>query len=58
MTRWMHRDEVERVARVTDGECPLDQDRVSSERSDAVSIPIPEGWLDRIQVGFPLANRW
>jgi hypothetical protein len=66
MTRWMNRGDIERLATVTNGECPqapsdTPKSRLVSARAgsaDTVSISIPEGWLDRIQVGFPRANWW
>ena len=63
MTRWMNREEIESLARVTSGECPLCQSetsksRLEAEPADIVSVSIPESWVDRIQVGFPRANWW
>ena len=66
MTRWMNGGEIERLAMVTNGECAqcrsdTPKSRLVSaktESGETVSISIPEGWLDRIQVGFPRANWW
>ena len=67
MTRWMNGGEIERLAMVTNRECPqrrsdTPKSRLAStmtESGETVSISmLPEGWLDRIQVGFPRANWW
>jgi hypothetical protein len=62
----MNGGEIERLAMVTSGECPqcgsdTPKSRLVSAKTESwksVSISIPEGWLDRIQVGFPRANWW
>ena len=66
MTRWMNGGDTERLAMVTNRECPQSRSDtpkshpISSETESGktISISIPEGWLDRIQVGFPRANWW
>ena len=66
MTRWMNGGEIERLAMVTNGEyaqCRSDTLKsrpvsAKTESGETVSISIPEGWIDRIQVGFPRANWW
>jgi hypothetical protein len=66
MTRWMNGGDIERLAMVTDRECPQRRSdtpksrlvSAKTESKESVSIFIPEGWLDRIQVGFPRANWW
>ena len=68
MTRRMNGGEIERLAAmVTNRECPQSRSDTSKSRlvsaktksEETVSIAIrPEGWLDRIQVGFPPASRW
>jgi hypothetical protein len=62
----MNGGEIERLAMVTNGECPQCRSNApkgrlvsaKAESGETVSIFIPEGWLDRIQVGFPRANWW
>jgi hypothetical protein len=66
MTRWMNGGEIERLAMVTNGhrsQCLSDtpKSRLASPKTESgepIRISIPEGWLDRIQVGFPRANWW
>ena len=66
MTRWMNGGEIERLAMLTNRECAQFRSdtpkcrpvSAKTESGDTVSIFIPEGWLDRIQVGFPRANWW
>ena len=66
MTRWINGGDTERLAMVTNRECPQSRSdtpksrlvSAKTESGESVSISIPEGWLDRIQVGFPRANWW
>ena len=67
MTRWMNGGEIERLAMLTNWECPQCRSdtpkrrpvTAKTESVGTVSIFMPpEGWLDRIQVGFPRANWW
>ena len=66
MTRWMNGGEIERLAMVTNAEYMQGRSDTpksrpvspKTESGETVSISIPEGWLDRIQVGFPRANWW
>jgi len=66
MTRRMHGGEIQRLAMVANGDGAqsrpaLPKDRPASAKTESgqtVSIAKPEGWLDRIQVGFPRANWW
>jgi hypothetical protein len=62
----MNGGEIERLVMVTNREyaqCRSDTPNsrpvsAKTESVETVSISIPEGWLDRIQVGFPRANWW
>jgi hypothetical protein len=62
----MNGGDTERLAMVTNRECPQSRSdtpksrlvSAKTESGESVSISIPEGWLDRIQVGFPRANWW
>jgi len=65
MTRWMNGGEIETLAMLMNGNAQFRSDTPKSRQVSAktdsgetVSISIPEGWLDRIQVGFPRANWW
>jgi hypothetical protein len=66
MTRWMNGGGIERLAMVTNGECAQSRSdtpkssptSAKTESGQSIGIFIPEGWLDRIQVGFPRANWW
>ena len=68
MTRRMNGGEIERLAAMaTNRECPQSRsdtpksrpDSAKTESGEIVSISmLPEGWLDRIQLGFPRAYWW
>ena len=63
MARWMNGGEIEPPAMVANGECAQDTPKsrpvsAKSESANTVSFSALEGWLDRIQVGFPRANWW
>ncbi len=66
MTRWMNGGQIEHLAMVANRDCPEGRSETpkgrlvsaKAESGQAISINIPEGWLDRIQVGFPRANWW
>jgi hypothetical protein len=66
MTRWMNGGGIERLAMVTNGESAQGRSdppksrpiSTKAESGQSIGILIPEGWLDRIQVGFPRANWW
>jgi len=66
MKRRMDGGEIERLAMVTNADCAQSRSATSKNRpisaktetGQAVSIAASEGWLDRIQVGFPRANWW
>jgi hypothetical protein len=61
----MNGGEIERLAMLMNGNAQFRSDMPKSrqvsaktECEETVSISIPEGWLDRIQVGYPRANWW
>jgi len=66
MTRRMNGGEIERLAMVPSADCAQSLSgtqktrpiSAKTESGQPVSIARPEGWLDRIQVGFPRANWW
>ena len=66
MRRWTDGGEIERLAMVANGACSESRSATpnnravsaKTEREETVRVSIPEGWLDRIQVGFPRANWW
>lgn len=66
MTGRMNGGQIERLLTVRNGDCPERQSETSrsglvrrkAESAESVSVCVPEGWLDRIQVGFPQANWW
>ena len=66
MTRCMNRSQIERLVMAANGDSPECQSdtpkggpvRANAESGRSVSICLSDGWLDRIQVGFPWANWW